>query len=70
MKKVFLSLAVIASVSLFSCGNKAEKAEEAAAEEAQTEAVAEEPAQCDSTACDSACVVEEVVEVAEAPAAE
>ncbi|MCH5247211.1 MAG: hypothetical protein J1E99_03540 [Muribaculaceae bacterium] len=68
MKKLFLSFAVIASVSLFSCGNKAEK--EAAAEEAEAEQVevVEEGACCasDSCAADSCAeVAGEVVEVAE-----
>lgn len=57
MKKLFLSLAVIASVSLFSCGgNKAAEAEETQEPEA-TETVVEEAAVVDSTACcaDTTC---------------
>lgn len=67
MKKLFLSLAVIASVSLFSCGgNKAEKEADAAeaVEPAATEAVEEGAcAEADSCCADTcvAAVVEEAV---------
>ena len=51
MKKLFLSFAVIAGLSMISCGNKAENAEAADA--------------VDSVVADSAVVVEEAAAVAE-----
>lgn len=68
MKKVFLSLAVIASVSLFSCGgNKAEKdAVEEEVPEVVEEAVVDSAAcQADSCCADSVAVVEEGAAVVE-----
>ena len=74
MKKLVLLLAVVFSVSLFSCGNKAGQTTEAPEVEA-TEVVEEvvEKACCegdsacckgDSACCDAAKVEAEVVEVA------
>lgn len=55
MKKLVLLAAVICSVSLFSCGNKAEKAadagEEVATEVVEGAAVAEETPCCDKAEC-------------------
>lgn len=58
MKKVFLSLAVIASVSLFACGNKENKEAEAVCEDEATELTEAEPA------VEAEEVTEEGVEVA------
>lgn len=74
MKKVFLMLAVAFSMTMFSCTNNAEKAEEATTEEAP--AVVEEVVEAAPEAVvDSANqvvgeVVEAAGEVVEAPAAE
>ena len=80
MKKVFLSLAVIASVSLFSCGGNSEAKEEAkdceATEAAAPEAEAApevEAAQVTegeevATPEGEAAAAEQATEVAEAPA--
>lgn len=61
MKKLFLSFAVIAGLSMISCGNKAENAE--AADAVDTAAVVEEVVEvaevADSVAPDSVAVVEE-----------
>lgn len=74
MKKLVLLLAVVCSVSLFSCGNKAEQADAAADDAAvvveEGAAVVEENAPCcdkaecpgDSCQNDSTCCVAEVVE--------
>lgn len=69
MKKLFLSFAVIAGLSMISCGNKAENAA-AEAEETPAEEVVEAAAveAVDTVANDTVAVV--AVEEAEAPAAE
>ncbi|MCC8071499.1 MAG: hypothetical protein LIO90_06835 [Bacteroidales bacterium] len=70
MKKLVLMLAVVFSVSLFSCGNSDKKAaEEAVVEEAPVEVVEEVAAVADSVATDSVAVAAEGVEAVEAPAA-
>ena len=69
MKKVFLSLAVICSVALVSCGgNKAEK--EAAEEQAPVEEVVADAAVVEDTVAPDSVVTDTVVAVAaeEAPA--
>lgn len=73
MKKLFLSLAVIASVSLFSCGgNKAAEAEET--QEPATEVVEEGAAVEEATECPDSCQAEgaavEEAAATETPAAE
>lgn len=64
MKKLFLSFAVLAGVCMVSCGNKAENAEEVAANDTvvAVEEVAEVAEVADSAAVDT--VVAEVAEVA------
>lgn len=62
MKKVFLSLAVIFSVALISCGgNKADKAEDSVpvevVEMAAVEEVTPDSNACDSAACDTSVAV-------------
>ncbi len=69
MKKLFLSFAVIAGLSMISCGNKAENAAEAEATDSVevVEAAVEEVA-VDTVAGDTAVVV--AAEEVAAPAAE
>ncbi len=69
MKKLFLSFAVIAGLSMISCGNKAENAA-AEAEEAPVEEVVEAAAveAVDTVTNDTVAAV--AVEEVEAPAAE
>lgn len=69
MKKLFLSIAVIASVSLFSCGNKAEK--DAAAEDAAATEVVEETVVAVDTCCSDTCAQDScVAQVEEAAVAQ
>lgn len=69
MKKLFLSFAVIAGLSMISCGNKAENAE--AADAVDSVEVVEEavevaaPVEGDSVVADSAVVAAEAAAVAE-----
>lgn len=70
MKKLVLLLAVVFSVSLFSCGNKAQEAPAAEVEATEVEAAVVETPCCESDSCkgdscqaDSACcAAAEVVE--------
>lgn len=71
MKKLFLSFAVLAGLSMISCGNKAENAEEAAAVDSAATEVTETAAVAEQVN-DSTVVVEEVAattEVADSAAA-
>lgn len=52
MKKLVLLLAVVFSVSLFSCGNKAQEAPAEEVEATETEVVTETPACCDKENCE------------------
>ena len=66
MKKLFLSFAVIAGLSMISCGNKAEAADAVDSVEVVEEAVeVAAPVEGDSVVADSAVVVEEAAAVAE-----
>ena len=66
MKKLFLSFAVIAGLSMISCGNKAENANEA---EATDSVAVEEAAEVVDTLTNDTTVVVEAAEAA-APVAE
>lgn len=70
MKKLFLSFAVIAGLSMISCGNKAENAAEVEATDSVevVEAAAVEEVAVDTVAGDTAVVV--ATEEVAAPAAE
>lgn len=65
MKKLFLSFAVLAGLSMISCGNKAENAEAAdavdtvAVEEVAIEEVAVDTVAADTVAADTTAVVAE-----------
>ena len=66
MKKLFLSFAVIAGLSMISCGNNAEAADAVDSVEVVEEAVeVAAPVEGDSVVADSAVVVEEAAAVAE-----
>lgn len=67
MKKLFLSFAVLAGLSMISCGNKAENAEEAAAEDTVVAVVEEAAVAVDTVANDTAAAVVEEAAAAEAP---
>ena len=61
MQKLVLMLAVLFSVSLFSCGSSDKAAEAADSAVVVEEAVVEEVAVVDSAACDSACAASAAV---------
>jgi len=66
MKKLFLSFAVLAGLSMVSCGNKAENAEAAdAVDTVAVEEVAVEEVVTDSVAADTVVVADSAAVVAE-----